>query len=174
MIVGVRILWLVAVWVALWGSVSAANVLSGLVAAGAVLMLFGVARGGTLVLRPVAVIRFLLHFLRNLVGSSLVVARTVVSPKDRIRTGIVAVPLQGCSDAVATLIADAITLTPGTLTLEVRRDPLTLYVHALDVRNVEAMQAEVRALEVLAVQAFGDRAALDSLGVDDTRSWRGR
>ena len=86
--------------------------------------------------------------------------------------GIVAVPLRGCSDAVATLIADAISLTPGTLTLEVRRDPLTLYVHALDTRDVEQVQRDVRTLEVLAVRAFGDDAALAGLADDDTTSWR--
>ena len=85
-----------------------------------------------------------------------------------------AVPLRGCSDAVVTLIADAITLTPGTLTLEVRRDPLTLYVHALDVRDVTVLQQDVRTLEVLAVKAFGDADALAGLAVDDTTAWWSR
>ena len=98
----------------------------------------------------------------------------VVAPRDRVRTGIVAVPLLGCSDAVATLIADAISLTPGTLTLEVRREPLTLYVHALDTRDVEELRKEIRVLEVLAVRAFGDAEALAGLPQDDTRVWRGR
>jgi multicomponent Na+:H+ antiporter subunit E len=98
----------------------------------------------------------------------------VVAPRDRIRTAIVAVPLRGCSDAVVTLIADAISLTPGTLTVEVRREPLTLYVHALDVRDVGVLQGEVRTLEVLAVKAFGDEDALAGLAVDDTQVWRAR
>lgn len=169
-----RVLWLVAVWLALWGEVTAANVLSGAVVAGTVLVLFSRSRIGAAVVRPVAVVRFAAYFLVSLFRSSVVVARAVVRPKDRIETGIVALPLQGCSDAVATVIADAITLTPGTLTLEVRRNPLTLYVHVLDVRNVEAVQADVRTLEVLAVRAFGDADALEALGVDDMRSWRGR
>jgi multicomponent Na+:H+ antiporter subunit E len=102
------------------------------------------------------------------------VARTVIAPRDRIRSGIIAVPLQGCSDAVATLIADAISLTPGTLTLEVRREPLTLYVHALDVRDIIGLQREVRTLEVLAVKAFGDADAIAGLALDDTSAWRSR
>jgi multicomponent Na+:H+ antiporter subunit E len=95
----------------------------------------------------------------------------VIAPRHRVHTGIVAVPLRGCSDAVATLIADAISLTPGTLTLELRRRPLTLFVHALDVRDVEQVQADVRRLEVLALKAFGPPAALSGLDVDDTTSW---
>jgi multicomponent Na+:H+ antiporter subunit E len=169
-----RIVLLVGVWLALWSDLSWANVVSGVTAATAIVVVFGSRRGGTLVVRPLAVTTFGLHFGYKLVQASLVVARTVVSPRHRINTGIVAVPLQGCSDAVATLIADAISLTPGTLTLEVRRDPLTLFIHALDVRDVEHVQAEVRRLEVLAVRAFGSAAAVAGLGVDDTKSWRGR
>lgn len=168
-----RLVLLVGIWVALWSDLSAANVASGLVVAGVVLLLSR-PRRGAVVVRPIAVARFALVFLVRLLRSSVVVARTVVAPRDRIRTGVVAVPLSGCSDAVATVVADAITLTPGTLTLEVRRDPLTLYVHALDVRDVDQVQRDVRSLEVLAVRAFGSADALAGLDVDDTTAWRVR
>lgn len=169
-----RVVILVIIWLALWSDVSAANVLSGLLLAGGIVLLFDTWDAGTVVLRPVQVAMFAVHFLYKLVQASLVVARTVVTPRHRINTGIVAVPLGGCSDALATLIADAISLTPGTLTLEVRRDPLTLFIHVLDVRSVEQVQADVRRLEVLAVKAFGPPAAVAELSVDDTKSWRGR
>ncbi len=170
----VRMFLLVATWIALWSDVSAANVLSGLLVAAVIVVAFDTWRAGTVVVRPVHAARFALHFLYNLVEAGLVVARTVIAPRDRINTGIVAVPLHGCSDALATLVADAISLTPGTLTFEVRRDPLTLYVHALDVRDVEQVRAEVRRLELLAVKAFGSPAVLADLQVDDTEAWRGR
>lgn len=170
----VRILFLVMVWLSLWSDVSVANALSGLVVAAAVVLVFDTWSAGTVTVRPVAALRFAGFFLYKLVQSSLVVARAILVPRHRIHTGIVAVPLHGCSDALVTLIADAITLTPGTLTLEVRRDPLTLFVHALDVRDVEQVRAEVRTLEVLAVKAFGDREAVAGLIVDDTTSWRAR
>lgn len=170
----VRLLWLTLIWLALWSDLSVANLLSGLVVSGLIVVLYDSWRPGHVIVRPFAAVRFTLYFLYQLVRSSLAVARTVVTPHDRIRTGIVAVPLLGCSDAVATLIADAITLTPGTLTVEIRRDPLTLFVHALDVRDVTALQREVRTLEVLAVKAFGDEHALAGLTVDDTQAWRTR
>lgn len=170
----IRIAFLVAVWLGLWSDVSFANVSSGLLVAGLIVVLFDTWRTGTFVVRPLHAIRFALYFLYQLVAASLVVARTVVAPRHGVRTGIVAIPLRGCSDALATLIADAISLTPGTLTLEVRRDPLTLYVHALNVRDVSQIQAEVRRLEVLAIRAFGSAEAIAGLAVDDTRSWRSR
>src|SRR5690606_10022142 len=114
MIRAARILLLVVIWTALWSDVSAANLLSGLLVAIAIVVLFDTWHTGNLVVRPVHAARFGLYFLYKLVESSVVVARTVISPQHRVHTGIVAVPLQGCSDAVATLVADAISLTPGT------------------------------------------------------------
>jgi multicomponent Na+:H+ antiporter subunit E len=148
--------------------------LAGLAVGTVVALVFPTWRKGTVAVRPVHAVRFAGYFLYQLVASSVTVARTVVSPSHRVHTGIIAVPLSGCSDALATLIADAISLTPGTLTLEVRRDPLMLYVHALDLRDVERVQADVRRLEVLAVRAFGSAEAIAGLDVDDTSSWRGR
>lgn len=170
MIRAVRIFLIVAIWVGLWSDVSVANVLSGLLLAVGIVVVFDTWHAGALVFRPVRVVRFGLYFFVKLVESSVVVARTVVSPSGAVHTGIVAVPLQGCSDALATLIADAISLTPGTLTLEVRRDPLTLFVHALDVRDVDRVQSDVRTLEVLAVRAFGSAQAIAALAVDENRS----
>ena len=163
----VRVAILVILWLALWSDVSVANLLSGVLLAGAIVTVFDTWRPGTVVVRPVHVVRFALHFVVKLVLASLVVARTVVTPRHRVNTGIVDVPLRGCSDAVATLIADTVSLTPGTLTLEVRRDPLTLVIHVLDVRGVEQVRADVRRLEVLAVKAFGPPAAVAGLAVDD-------
>lgn len=170
----VRMALLVAIWVGLWSDLSVANVLSGLVVAAVIVTLFDTWRPGHLVVRPLRATWFAIYFLYKLVESTVVVARAIVSPRSAVNTGIVAVPLQGCTDAIATLIAGAITLTPGTLTLEVRHEPLTLFVHALDIGGVEQVQADVRKLEVLAVRAFGDAEAVAGLAVDDTRSWRGR
>lgn len=174
MIRAARVVLLVAIWVGLWSDISAANVLSGLVVAVGIVFVFDTWQAGTLVVRPIHLGRFAIYFLYKLVESTVVVARTVISPRDAIHTGIVAIHLRGCSDAIATLVADAISLTPGTLTLEVRREPLTLYVHALDIRDVEQVQTDVRKLEVLAVRAFGSAESIAALAVDDTQSWRGR
>lgn len=166
-----RVLLLAAIWVILWSDLSVANVASGLVVALGITIVFDVHPEGRLIVRPVHVARFTLYLGWKLVESTVVVARAVLSPRGAVHTGIVAVPLRGCSDAVVTLIADAISLTPGTLTIEVRRDPPVLFVHALDLRDVTRVQAEIRTLEVLAVRAFGSDEALAGLDVDDT-VWR--
>lgn len=167
-----RVALLTVVWVVLWSHLTLANVASGVLVATVVTFAFDTWRPGKVVIRPLRAARFAGFVAYKLVEASVVVARTVVAPRDRVRTGIIAVPLRGCSDAVATIIADAISLTPGTLTLDVRRDPLTLYVHALDTRDVDALRRDVRTLELLAVRAFGDERAVAGLANDDTSSWR--
>lgn len=166
----VRLCWLVGLWVALWGDVSVANILGGLVVALAVIILFRsepTGESGEIAFRPLKAAKFAAYFAYKLVESSIVVAVLIVNWRRQTCSGIVAVPLKGCSDTIVTLIAAAISLTPGTLTLDVRRDPLTLYVHVLHITDVEEVHREVRRLEVLAVEAFGTRDALARLVDDD-------
>jgi len=168
----VRVAFLTLVWVGLWSDLSLANVVGGVAVATIVTMVMPPWRPGHVAVRPLAVVRFVAFFSVQLVKASLVVARTLVSPSGRIHAGIVAVPLRGASDAVATVTADAVSLTPGTLTLEVRGEPPTLYVHALDLRDVDQVRADIRRLELLAVRAFGSTDALAGLEHDDTETWR--
>jgi multicomponent Na+:H+ antiporter subunit E len=64
---------------------------------------------------------------------------------------------------VVTLVANAVSLTPGTLTLELDRPGNILYVHVLHLRDLESVRRDVRSLEALVVRAFGDADSLASL-----------
>ncbi|MBI4923866.1 MAG: Na+/H+ antiporter subunit E [Devosia nanyangense] len=94
-------------------------------------------------------------FLKELVVSTLKVAWLVVQPRPRLRPGIVAFPLTVTTDAQITLLANMITLTPGTLSLDVSDDRKTLYIHAIDIESREALIGsiaagfETKVLEVL-------------------------
>ena len=170
------LLWLTAVWVGLWGSFTAANLLGGLAVAAAVLALplplSGSAVGaagesGRATVRPLALLRFVAFFGYDLVRASLQVAALVLRPRARLRQAVVAVPVAGASDALLTLLANAISLTPGTLTLEVDRQRAILYVHVLQVGHgpgaVEQVRQSVVALQRLAVRAVGGTAAREAL-----------
>lgn len=163
----VRLVWLVGVWLVLWSDLSLANVVSGLLVAGAIVATFRGWRPGHVVVRPLAALRFAAYFAYKLVESTIGVALAVIAPRGRIHTGIVAVDLHPSSDAIVTLVADAVNLTPGTLIVDVRRAPLTLYVHALDVRDVPQIRRSVHRLETLAVDAFGSRREWDGIELPD-------
>jgi multicomponent Na+:H+ antiporter subunit E len=154
---------LVAMWIALWGRLSFANVASGALVACAVLLLArGVRPRPVRHFRVVPALRYLVTFLKQLAIANYQVALAVIRP-ERIAPGIVAIPMRYASDAVVTLVANSITLTPGTLTLETERrgDTAILYVHALDVSDVEAVRDDIRQLEQLALDAFGGHGRHD-------------
>ena len=161
-------LWLTVVWVGLWGSVTAANVLGGV----AVALLLATALPLTevptaAVVRPLALLRFLAFFAVDLVRSSLQVAALVLAPRRALRQAVVAVPVRGASDSLLTLLANAISLTPGTLTLEVDRPGSTLYVHVIDVgEGVEAVRADLLHVERLAILAVGSADVRRALAQD--------
>lgn len=87
---------------------------------------------------------FAAFFLKELVVANLKVAAAVLAPSGRIRPAIVACPLTLDRDAEIALLANLITLTPGTLSLEVSPDRRTLYVHAMAVAGPDELRREIR------------------------------
>ncbi|MBY0333442.1 MAG: Na+/H+ antiporter subunit E [Acetobacteraceae bacterium] len=84
-----------------------------------------------------------LLFLRELLFSAVDVMRATLSRRIEVRPGIVAVPLRLRSAAGVTLLADMVTLTPGTTALHVSRDRRTLYVHAMDAADPDAVRRSI-------------------------------
>jgi multicomponent Na+:H+ antiporter subunit E len=87
---------------------------------------------------------FVLYALWELLLANLKVARLVLTPRIRLRPGIVAVPLDLRTDAEITTLANLITLTPGTLSLDVSHDRRVLYVHAIEVVDPEEFRRETK------------------------------
>lgn len=148
------VVWLVAVWVALWGAVTAANILSGIAVAAVLTSVFPPRGGAQRRVRPLALLRLGGHFAWKLAQANLEVAWEVVTPWSNVNEGIIAVPIDDAPDGVVALVANAVSLTPGTLTLEVHEDPTVLYVHVLHLRSVEDARAEVQTFYRLARAAF--------------------
>jgi multicomponent Na+:H+ antiporter subunit E len=74
-------------------------------------------------------------FLRELVTSSIRVTRYVLQPTLTIRSAIVAYPLGVSTDREIAALANLITLTPGTMSLDVSEDKSTLYIHTMSVAS---------------------------------------
>jgi multicomponent Na+:H+ antiporter subunit E len=156
-------LFALVVWLALWGEVSAVNVVSGVLVVAILALLFRPEpRAHTL--HPLALVRLLAVFVWRLVSSSVTVVIAVLAPTPaRLRSGVVGVALSHPSTLVATIVADAISLTPGTLTLEARyadddgstpTAPPVLYIHVLGLSDPAAIRDDVRRLEQLVVSAI--------------------
>jgi multicomponent Na+:H+ antiporter subunit E len=87
----------------------------------------------------------ILLFVKELLLSALRVAWLAVQPRIAIRPAIVAYPLTVATDAQITLLANLITLTPGTLSVDVSDDRKWLYIHAIDIESKEALIGSIAA-----------------------------
>ncbi len=149
----VQAVFLMAVWCTLWGEVTWANLLSGVVVV-TVALAWCPRPDRRHRVHPIAAVRFGVTFLWLLVTSSIAVTATVIRPTPgRLRAGVVLCPLSTDDPLVATIVADAITLTPGTLTLDVHEQPPAVEVHVLGLGDPDEVRADVAGLERLVLDA---------------------
>lgn len=88
--------------------------------------------------------RLTLFFLWDLLMSSLQVAWDVLTPTQRSRPGIIAVPIEAETELEITTLANLVSLTPGTLSLDLSSDRKTLYVHAMFVDDPETIRRDIK------------------------------
>lgn len=136
-------------WAALWGSFSYGNLLGGFV--------FGFAGlwfsrrlidcdGEHQYFRTLPQSFVLVaYFLKELVKSCVMVARDCIAREPRLHPAIVRFPIGGKSDPEIFLLANLITLTPGTLTLDVAEDRSFLVIHSIYAKDPESVIADLRA-----------------------------
>jgi multicomponent Na+:H+ antiporter subunit E len=94
-------------------------------------------------MRAFRILKLFLVFLREFTLSVFRVARLVLSPRMRFTPCAVRFPLTLTSDFQITLLANLITLTPGTLTVDVTDDRAALIVHAIDCPDPDAARREI-------------------------------
>ncbi|OAN32689.1 Na+/H+ antiporter subunit E [Mycolicibacterium iranicum] len=150
--------WLILIWVLLWGNVSAANLLSGLVVALVVTLLLplpAVPVEGRL--HPLSLAKLVGTVAYWLLVSSVQVAVLALKPGPPPLTAVLRVHLQVKSDLVLALAANIINLTPGTMAIEIDQTRRMLYVHVLDVgsdRVVRSFYKQMKTLQKLLVASF--------------------
>ncbi|ALC84612.1 MULTISPECIES: Na+/H+ antiporter subunit E [Bacillaceae] len=89
-----------------------------------------------------AVIKLTLLFLKELTLSNFSVLMLIIKPKMPIRPAIFAMPTVLEKDWEITLLSSLITLTPGTIVIDISDDNKTLYIHSLDFEDIdEAIQS---------------------------------
>lgn len=135
---------LALVWATLSGSFSFLNLAFGFLLGAFTLFLIreeaeGVRSAG----RARRVASLLLLFFHELLMSAWRVAKAVLTPKLDLKPGIFAFPLTVDRDLEISLLANMITLTPGTLTVDVAQDRSMLYVHALDCSDPDGARRDI-------------------------------
>ncbi|KZE99992.1 MAG: Na+/H+ antiporter subunit E [Rhodococcus sp. (in: high G+C Gram-positive bacteria)] len=150
--------WLTAVWVLLWGNVSVANVLGGMVVGLGIMMLLPLPKvpveGRIHVL---SLIRLVAVYIYLAAESSVNVAWLAIRPKAPPVTGVLRCRIAIKSDLVLTLLVDGLNMFPGTMVLEIDQTRRLIYVHVLDMgtqKAVDSFYRSVRRLEKLFIAAF--------------------
>ena len=137
---------LAAAWAALMGAFDATTLAAGYAVGYVVLWATQPALGPSAYVTGVGrAVAFVVFYLAELVWSSLQVAVDVCRPRLRMCPGVVGLPLRARTDAEITVLANLISLTPGTLSLDLSPDRRVLYVHAMDLdEGADALRSDLR------------------------------
>lgn len=126
------------VWVALTGSFAFLNFLFGFVLGFMILWVITIGSGEAKYFRILPkIISFFLFFIYELIKANIQVAYDVITPTFYMKPGIIQVPLDAKTDVEITFLANLISLTPGTLSLDVSDDKKVLYVHSMYISDKE-------------------------------------
>lgn len=132
------------VWVGITGLTTLSNLFAGFVLGALVLFLFRRGGGPGPFTRARKGGALLAYFLWELLLANLRVAFDVVTPTYYMRPAVVGIPLEARTRAEITILANLVSLTPGTLSLDVSPDGRTLFVHGMFVRDRERFVASIK------------------------------
>ena len=155
---------LAVLWSFVKGEISLANIIVGMLLAAVIIKTFkpmyhlGFGKpfqiGSAFKRFPKQVI-FLLNLIYEIILANISVAKIILSPKMDIKPGIIEVPIRTKTHAGITGIANSITLTPGTVTIDISDDEKILYVHAIDASDPDGIRASIKSdLEDYVLEAF--------------------
>ena len=133
------------VWVAITSITDLQEVIAGLIVAFLVTMISGKffitsKSGGQFLRRFLYGLLYMVKFFWEMTKANVHVAYIVISPMLPIKPGIVKIRTDLTKDSAITVLTNSITLTPGTLTVDVNPDKRELYIHWIDVESKDVDQ----------------------------------
>lgn len=132
-------------WVAMTADTSTTSLVFGFMVGFGILLLFRPVFADTSYFtRLKKTFFFIVYFLREVAVSSIRVAHDVITPRHISRPGVIGIPLDAKTDMEITFLANLITLTPGTLSLDVSEDRKTLYIHAMFLDDPDTLRREIK------------------------------
>lgn len=90
------------------------------------------------------IVHFIIHFTYELVVANIQVLKIVLAPQINIRPGIIAYKTECKTPLGITVLANSITLTPGTLSVDISEDQSTIFIHTLDIENPDTVRDAIR------------------------------
>ncbi len=164
---------LLVLWVFLWGSYSASTILTGAIVATVIPLIF--------YLPPIESLSrfhlgwslwFVMRLFIDITRSSFIVAGQAIGIGYSDKSAVIRVPLRSRSDLILTATAEASTLIPGTVVIDVDREARDLYLHVFSVRSqddVDRARADALAIEARAIRAIGSVRDVKRLAAEERR-----
>ncbi len=90
------------------------------------------------------VLKLATFFGKELLISNLKVLWDVITPRHISRPGIIAIPLDARTDLEIMLVANLISLTPGTLSLDLSEDRRLLYIHVMFLDDIDQTRRQIK------------------------------
>ena len=87
---------------------------------------------------------FLAYYAWELLKSNAVILYEILTPGLDMRPGVIGIPIRAKTDLEITILANLITMTPGTLSLDISPDRRTLYIHAMYIHDPEALRKDIQ------------------------------
>lgn len=144
---------LAVAWMAMWGSFTGFHLVTGALIGGVIL--YALTKGTHqpfYVRRIVALVKFAVLFLWQVIISGVFVARVALSPRPKNRPGIVALPLRLKTDGTITALTHMLTLTPGAVPIDISADRSEIFIHCLDLNDLESVRASKELFEDLLLE----------------------
>ena len=157
----VLLLGLVILWCLVWGQFTPLSVVTGVLLAVVISLVFylpAIDLSGRINIWYVVV--FFVRLILDICRASLEVAWLVIDPRYKPSSAILAIPLDTRSDLIMMFTAEAISLVPGSIVVDIDRQESVLYVHVINVRtddDLEDFRASVFATEKRLVMAIGSK-----------------
>ena len=169
-----EIAWLTVVWVLLWGTFSPLSIVGGVAVAIAVLAAFRFpAPGPYLPLRPMRLLGLVGYLAYDVVVSGAGVSWQTLRYGRAARGAVLAVPLLSDSDRVVTVVANALSLSPGAMVLQIDHERDLWFVYALGPRDragVERSRLRTMDMQRRVIAALGTPAELAAAEEQLTRA----
>ena len=136
---------LMLMWVFLTGSYEVSSFTVGFLIGFVIMWIIGSQQGSNKYVKILPrIISFIFYFLYAVIVANLQVAYEVMTPNLYVTPGIIKIPLDVETDVEISLLANLITLTPGTLSIDVSDDKKVLYVHTMYVDDKEKFIRDIK------------------------------
>lgn len=136
---------LASAWIFLTGDLQFQNFIEGFIIGFVIIFISKNVTSTTSYLQKIPkIIGFILYFIYELIVANIKVTIDILTPRHRMTPAIIAVPLTIDKNFEITLLANLITLTPGTLSLDLSSDRKILYIHSMYVDDPDKFRNEIK------------------------------